>query len=224
MSAHIIDSIFFKDLYGTETMRLVFDDLNLLQKWLDVEVALATAEAEIGLIPACAAEEIARRARAEALDTGRIKQLIDETVHPIVPLIRVLAETCGDDAGEYIHWGATTQDIMDTANVLQLKEAIVILEDRLKTLVDALTTLAVKHRDTVMAGRTHGQQALPITFGFKVAVWLAEVQRHQQRLAECKPRLLVGQFAGAVGTLASVPEHGLQIQQRMMQILVSACR
>jgi len=219
MSAHIIDSIFFKDLYGTEAMRLVFDDLNLLQKWLDVEVALATAEAEIGLIPAYAAEEIIHCARAEALDTGRIKQLIDQTVHPIVPLIRVLAETCAGDAGEYIHWGATTQDIMDTANVLQLKEAIAILEDRLKTWVDALTTLAVKHRDTIMAGRTHGQQALPITFGFKVAVWLAEVQRHQQRLAECKPRLLVGQFAGAAGTLASVPEHGLQIQQRMMQIL-----
>jgi 3-carboxy-cis,cis-muconate cycloisomerase len=219
LPAHIIDSIFFKDLYGTAAMRAVFDDLSLLQKWLDVEVALAQVEAELGLIPAYAAAEIARRARAETLDTQRIKALIDQTVHPIVPLIRILAEACADDAGEYIHWGATTQDIMDTAIVLQLKEAAGILENRLTHLVELLTGLAVQHRDTVMAGRTHGQQAVPITFGFKAAVWLAEIQRHQQRLAECKPRLLVGQFAGAAGTLASVTEQGLQIQQRLMDRL-----
>jgi 3-carboxy-cis,cis-muconate cycloisomerase len=219
LPAHIIDSIFFKDLYGTAAMRAVFDDLSLLQKWLDVEVALAQAEAELGLIPAYAAAEIARRARAETLDTQRIKALIDQTVHPIVPLIRVLAEACAGDAGEYIHWGATTQDIMDTAIVLQLKEATGILENRLAQLIELLSGLAVEHRDTIMAGRTHGQQALPITFGFKAAVWLAEIQRHQQRLAECKPRLLVGQFGGAVGTLASVTEQGLQIQQRLMDSL-----
>lgn len=219
MAAHIIDSLFFKDLYGTEAMCSIFDDQALLQKWLDVEVALAQAEAEIGLIPADAAAEITRRAHAENLDSQRLKKLIDQTVHPIVPLIRALAEICSGDAGEYIHWGATTQDIMDTAIVLQLKEAITLLEGRLADLVKSLGELALTHRDTVMAGRTHGQQALPITFGFKVAVWLAELQRHQQRLAECRPRLLVGQFAGAAGTLASVSEHGLQIQARMMQIL-----
>jgi 3-carboxy-cis,cis-muconate cycloisomerase len=219
MPSQIIDSIFFKDLYGTDEMRAVFDDLNLLQKWLDVEVALAQAEAEIGLIPATAAEEIARRARAQDLDTARIKQLIDQTVHPIVPLIRVLADACDGDAGEYIHWGATTQDIMDTANVLQVKAATAIIERRLDRLTQVLTDLAVKHRDTVMAGRTHGQQALPITFGFKVAVWLAEIQRHRKRLEQAKPRVLVGQFAGAVGTLASVSEQGLEIQKRMMRRL-----
>lgn len=219
MSSHIIDSIFLKDLYGTPEMRAVFDDLHLLQKWLDAEVALAQAEAELGVIPAYAAEEIARRARAEMLDTARIKQLVDQTVHPIVPVIRVLKESCQGNAGEYIHWGATTQDIMDTAMILQVKEAIAIIESRLAALVEALTALAIRHRDTPMAGRTHGQQALPITFGYKVAVWLAEVQRHQERLAQCKPRVLVGQFGGAVGTLASVPEQGLQIQQGMMQRL-----
>ncbi len=219
MPSHIIDSIFLKDLYGTAEMRAVFDDLSLLQKWLDTEVALAQAEAEVGLIPASAAAEIARRARADRLDTARIKQLIDQTVHPIVPLIRVLAEACDGDAGEYIHWGATTQDIMDTALVLQVKETIAILEGRLLALTEALARSAVEHRDTVMAGRTHGQQALPITFGFKAAVWLAEIQRHRERLAQCKPRVLVGQFAGAVGTLASVSEYGLHIQRRMMEIL-----
>jgi len=216
MPSHILDSAFLKDLYGTAEMRAVFDDMSLLQKWLDTEVALAQAEAEIGVIPAYAAEEITRRARADQLDTVRIKQLVDQTVHPIVPLIRVLKEACDGDAGEYIHWGATTQDIMDTAMVLQVKEAIAILGPRLGALIDALTALAIRHRDTSMAGRTHGQQALPITFGYKVAVWLAEVQRHRKRLEQCKPRVLVGEFGGAVGTLASVAEHGLEIQQGMM--------
>ena len=219
MPSHIIDSAFLKDLYGTAEMRAVFDDMNLLQKWLDSEVALAQAEAELSVIPAYAGEEIARRARADQLDLGRLKELIDQTVHPIVPVIRVLKDACAGDAGEYIHWGATTQDIMDTAMVLQVRDAIAILEPRLAALAESLCALAAQYRDTPMAGRTHGQQALPITFGYKVAVWLAEIQRHRARLADCKPRVLVGQFGGAVGTLASVSEHGLQIQQAMMRRL-----
>lgn len=219
MSAHIIDSHMFRDLYGTERMRVVFDDRQLVQKWLDAEVALAQAEAELGVIPAFAADEIARRARADGLDFERIKAGIDQTVHPLMPVIRLLAEICEGDAGEYLHWGATTQDIMDTANVLQVKDAIAILESALAELCAVACELAVRHRDTVMAGRTHGQQALPITFGFKVAVWLAELQRHRARLEQCKPRVLVGQFSGAVGTLASVSAHGLEIQQRMMERL-----
>lgn len=216
MPSNITDSTFLKDLYGTAEMRAVFDDTHLLQRWLDVEVALAQAEAELGVIPVEAADEITRKGRAELMDTARIKQLVDQTVHPIVPLIRVFAAVCEGGAGEYIHWGATTQDIMDTANVLQLKQAAVIVERRLASLSDALAELARLHRDTLMAGRTHGQQALPITFGFKVAVWLAELLRHQERLSQCKPRVLVGQFAGAAGTLASVGEQGLQIQSRLM--------
>jgi len=216
MTSHILDSRFLGDLYGTPEMRAVFDDLHLLQKWLDVEAALARAQADLGLIPAPAAEEIARRAVAEQLDLTRLKQLVDQTVHPIVPVIRVLQQACQGDAGEYIHWGATTQDIMDTALVLQIKEAVAILERRLAELARVLRELACKHRDTPMAGRTHGQQALPITFGYKVAVWLAELERHRGRLEACKPRLLVGQLGGAVGTLASVAEHGLQIQAGMM--------
>jgi len=216
MPSTLIDSIFFKDLYGTDEMRAVFSDLSLLQKWLDAEVALAQAEAELGLIPAWAADEIARKGRAELLDTAAIKRGIDQTVHPIVPMIRAFDAVCENGAGEFIHWGATTQDIMDTASVLQVKAAIGIFEPRLSRLADALADLAAQHRDTAMPGRTHGQHALPITFGFKLAQWLAEVMRHQERLTQLKPRALVGQFAGAAGTLASVAEHGFEIQRRMM--------
>ena len=154
-----------------------------------------------------------------SLDASRMKQLIDQTVHPIVPLIRVLQDACSGDAGEYIHWGATTQDIMDTAMILQAQEAAAILDNRLAGLSAALGHLASAHRDTIMPGRTHGQQALPVTFGYKAAVWLAEVERHRQRLLQCRPRLLVGQLGGAVGTLASLGEQGFQVQQRMMEIL-----
>lgn len=216
MPSTLIDSIFFKDLYGTDEMRAVFGDMSLLQKWLDAEVALAQAEAELGLIPVWAADEIARKGRAELLDTAAIKRGVDQTVHPIVPIIRAFDTVCERGAGEFIHWGATTQDIMDTASVLQVKAAVAIFEPRLCRLADALAGLAAQHRDTLMPGRTHGQHALPITFGFKLAQWLAEIMRHQERLAQLRPRLLVGQFAGAAGTLASVAEHGFEIQRRMM--------
>ena len=219
MASHILDSQFLKDLYGTPEMRAVFDDMHLLQKWLDAEVALAQAEAELGIIPEAAAAEITRCARAGQLDLPRLKQLIDQTVHPIVPVIRVLQQACSGDAGEYIHWGATTQDIMDTGMILQIKEAIAIFEERLASFAVVLSESALKYRDLLMAGRTHGQQALPVTLGYKIAVWLAEVDRHRTRLAQIKPRVLVGEFGGAVGTLASVTASGLQIQQGMMERL-----
>lgn len=223
MPSSILDSAFLKDLYGTEQMRAVFDDIALLQKWLDVEVALAEAEAEIGVIPASAAAVIRRAARAENIDVLRMKQWVDHTLHPIVPLIRLLKEACehiGEPeaaaAGEFIHWGATTQDIMDTALVLQIKDALSIFEQRIADISAALAVLARAHRDTLMAGRTHGQHALPITFGYKAAIWLDELRRHAARLRECKPRVLVGQFGGAAGTLAGVGERGIQIRAGMM--------
>ncbi|MFQ3566671.1 MAG: adenylosuccinate lyase [Aggregatilineales bacterium] len=219
MPAHVIDSIFYKDLYGSAAMRAVWDDLNLLQKWLDFEAALARAEAQVGLVPAEAAAEITRQARAELMDTDAIKRGVDKTVHPLVAVIWQLAERCDGDAGRYVHWGATTQDVMDTAIILQIKEAYPLFEQALDNLIAALARLAQTHRDTPMAGRTHGQQALPITFGYKVAVWLAEMLRHRTRLAECKPRVLIGEFGGAVGTLASVAAHGLEIQRLLMQEL-----
>lgn len=216
MGAHVIDSALFKDMYGTDELRQLFSNQNLLQCWLDVEAALARAEAEVGLIPQEAAAEITAKAQAHLLDIEALKHGIDQTTHELVPVVRQLAALCRGDAGRYVHWGATTQDITDTGLVLQLKAAHAIILRDLQILADTLRALARRERDTLLAGRTHGQHGPPITFGFKVAVWLAEVQRHIVRMEECRPRVLVGQFAGAVGTLASVGEQGFQIQRLMM--------
>ena len=172
MPSHITDSIFLKDLYGTDEMRAVFDDRALLQKWLDVEVALAQAEAELGIVPQAAADEITERGRAEWIDATWMKREIDHTLHPIVPLIRAFKSICSPAAGEWIHYGATTQDIMDSAVVLQLRDATAIFEKRIFQIDAVLVEIARAHRDTIMPGRTHGQHALPITFGYKVAIWI----------------------------------------------------
>jgi adenylosuccinate lyase len=211
--------VYFRDLYGSAVMRGIFDDHARLQKWLDYEAALARAQARVGLIPAAAAAEISAQARAEYLDDARIKAGIDKTVHPLVAVIWQLSERCAGEAGGYVHWGATTQDVMDTALILHLKEAWGPLEQALTALIAAGQHLAITYRDSVMAGRTHGQQALPITFGFKAAVWAAELKRHQARLAACRSRVLVGEFGGAVGTLASVADQGLAIQAALMDEL-----
>src|SRR5258708_6234099 len=148
MPSQVIDSIFFRDLYGTTAMRAIFDDMTLLQKWLDFEAALARAEAQVGIVPAEAAEEITRKAVAANFDTDAIKRGIDKTVHPLVSLIRQFSELCDGDAGGYVHWGATTQDVMDTALVLQIKDAYPLFEDSLDQLVAARGTLARTYRDT----------------------------------------------------------------------------
>jgi 3-carboxy-cis,cis-muconate cycloisomerase len=216
MSSHVIDSHFFKDLYGSAPMRHVWEDDQRLQAWLDFEAALAHAEAEVGLIPAAAAAEIGLKAQAARFDKDAIKQGMDKTAHPLVAVIWQLAALCEGDAGRYVHWGATTQDVMDTGLVLQIKAALALFTADLTTLTTTLADLALRYRDQPMAGRTHGQHALPITFGFKIAVWLAEVRRHQERLAQTAPRVLVGQFGGAVGTLAGVTAHGMAITTRLM--------
>ncbi|HEX4298101.1 MAG TPA: adenylosuccinate lyase [Devosia sp.] len=216
MSSHVIDSRFLRDLYGTEAMRRIWSDEQLLQRWLDYEAALARAEAKVGLVPADAAAEITRKCRAELFDLDAIKTGIDRTVHPLVPVIWQLSALCEGEAGGYVHWGATTQDVTDTALILQLRDAIAEIEATLGTLTHILAALARTYRETPMAGRTHGQQALPITFGFKVAIWLAECLRHSERLAACKPRLLVGEFGGAVGTLAGIADQGMAVSRALM--------
>ena len=214
--SHVLDSRIYRDMFGTVEMREIFSDQALVQAWLDVEVALARAQAAVGIIPARAAEEIARHARAEHIELEALKQQTEVVGYPILPLIRILASRCADGAGEFIHWGATTQDIMDTATVLQLRRAHRILTRALADLLGTAADLAARYRDTPMAGRTHGQQALPITFGFKAAVWVAELARHRERLHAIAPRLFVGQLAGAAGTLASLGPDGLAVQERMM--------
>lgn len=204
MGAYVMDSELFGDQFSTPEMREIFSDRTTVQKWLDVEVALARAEAEVGLIPTEAAKEISRISNAAFYDLADMKAEMDRTSHPIVPLVRAMDEKCTGDAGGYLHWGATTQDVMDTGQILQMKDAWVVIVEEVSVLVDNLIRLAREHKTTPMAGRTHGQQAQPITFGYKVAIWLDEVRRHQGRMVAAAERVFVGQFSGAVGSMAAI--------------------
>lgn len=214
----VIDSILFRDAFGTPAMRAVFSDHSLVGRYIEVEVALARAEGRCGVIPEAAAVAIASGSRLDRIDFDRMRADTDIVGYPILPLVHQLASLCGD-AGGYLHWGATTQDIMDTANVLQIRAALDLVDADLRDLRRLLADLAKKHRDTPMAGRTHLQQALPITFGYKVAIWLAMFDRHQQRLAQLRERVLVVEFAGAAGTLASLGDKGLQVQEALAEEL-----
>ncbi len=216
MPSHVIDSLLLKEMYGSDELRQVFTDENMVQCWLDFEAALARAEVPAGLVPQVAADEITSKARVELIDFPRLKQGIDDATHELVPLIWQLSALCEGDAGGYVHWGATTQDVTDTGLVMQMKQAHAIILADLERLALALAFLARRQRDTIMPGRTHGQHTPPITFGFKVAGWLDEVRRHIVRMREMAPRVFVGQFAGAAGTLASVGAAGVGIQERLL--------
>jgi len=218
MACTVVDSILYRDAFGTPAMRAVFSDHALIQRYIDAEVALAKAEARVGVIPAEAAEVIARESTIDGIDFDRMRAETDIVGYPILPLVHQLVEMCGD-AGRYVHWGATTQDIMDTAVALQMRDALDIIDADIRELRSILADLAVKHRDTPMAGRTHLQQALPVTFGYKVAIWLAMFDRHQQRLAELRPRVTLVEFAGAAGTLASLGTKGFEVQEAMAEEL-----
>lgn len=211
----VIDSVLFRDAFGTAQMREVFSDMSLIDRYIEVEIALAIAEAKCGVIPADAAKEIKEKSKLEKLDFDLLRSETDIVGYPILPLVHQLVKMCGE-AGRYVHWGATTQDIMDTAVVLQVRAGLEIIESDIKELRKILADLSVKYRDTPMAGRTHLQQALPVTFGYKTSIWLAMLDRHQERLNQLKPRVLVGEFAGAAGTLASLGTEGLKVQEAMM--------
>lgn len=199
-------------------MLKVFEEENRIQKLLDVEAALALSHAEVGNIPWKDAEKIAAMASTQHVKVERVKAIEKEIKHDIASLVRALAEVCGA-SGAYVHLGATSYDIVDTANALQLKDALEIIEKKLITLKALLQKQAAAHKETVMIGRTHGQHALPITLGFKFAVWGYEVQRHIERLNECKKRVLAGKMSGAVGTQAGLGEHAERIQQLVMKRL-----
>ncbi|MEM2968324.1 MAG: adenylosuccinate lyase [Candidatus Bathyarchaeia archaeon] len=204
--------------YGTPEMLKVFEEETRVQRLLDVEAALALAHAEVGNVPRKDAEKIAAMASTRHVKVERVKAIEKEIKHDIASLVRALAEVCGA-SGAYVHLGATSYDIVDTANALQLKEAVEIIEKRLATLKGLLQKQAAEHKETVMIGRTHGQHALPITLGFKFAVWGYEIQRHIERLNECKKRVLVGKMSGAVGTQAGLGEHAQRIQELVMKRL-----
>ncbi|MES2264851.1 MAG: adenylosuccinate lyase family protein [Pseudomonadota bacterium] len=218
MASTVFDSILFRDSFGTAGMRQVFDDRTLIGKYVEVEVALARAEARCGVIPAAAADEIAARCSVDALDFDLLRHETEIVGYPILPLVHQLAKMCGESGG-FVHWGATTQDIMDTAVVLQVRDALAIVEADIGEVRAILAGLARRYRDTPMAGRTHLQQALPVTFGYKVGVWLSMLDRHEERLDQLRPRVLVGQFAGAAGTLASLGDKGFDVQAALMDEL-----
>lgn len=215
MGTYVIDSALFRDQFGTESMRQIFSDEVTVQRWLDVEAALAKVQGQMGIIPEKASEEIQAKCRIENIDLIELKKEMDRTAHPIVPLLRAMKKACDDDAGEFIHWGATTQDIMDTGTMLQVRDALDQIEASYRALYENARQLARTYRDQVMVGRSHGQHALPITFGFKAAGWAEELRRNFSRLKQMRERILVGQFSGAVGTLAALGDDGLEVQRRL---------
>jgi len=204
--------------YGTTQMLKIFEEETRVQKLLDVEAALALAHAEVGNIPRKDAEKIATMASTKYVKVERVKAIEKEIKHDIASLVRALSEVCGS-SGAYVHLGATSYDIVDTANALQLKDAEAIIEKRLADFEAILKRQAISNKERVMIGRTHGQHALPITLGFKFAVWGYEINRHIERLDECKKRVLVGKVSGAVGTQAGLGEHAEQIQELVMKRL-----
>jgi 3-carboxy-cis,cis-muconate cycloisomerase len=189
-------------------MRAVFSEERRLRAMLDFEVALARVQAALGIVPVSAANAIASAARVDALDRAAIVRGTENVGYPVVPLTKELVRLAGPEAGAYVHWGATTQDVMDTSLVLQLRDAFALLEADLEGLVRALAERAERHRSDVMAGRTHLQHALPMTFGYKCAVWLAPLCEALVALRAARDAALVVQFGGAVGTLASLGDEG----------------
>lgn len=199
-------------------MKPIFEEENRLQKMLDVEAALAWAHAEVGDIPRKDAKKIMEVASTRLVKLGRVKEIESQIRHDVTSVVRALSEVAGSSGG-YVHFGATSQDINDTVTALQLKEAVQVLEKRLNAFESVLLEKAQRYKRTIMIGRTHGQHALPITLGFKFAIWLREDSRHIQRLAQCRERLLVGKMSGAVGTMAGLGPHASKIQELVMQRL-----
>jgi len=196
-------------------IRALFTLENRWQSWLDVEVALARAESELGVIPEDAMREIAAKARLDLMDRARIDEGLRRTAHPLVPLIWELSRLCGGDAGRYVHWGATTQNIVQTGDLLILRQAHAIFLGQIAGVLRDMADLADRTRDMALPGRTHGQHAVPATFGFKVGVWIDEFSRHVERLRGAEPRIFRAMLGGAAGTFASFDGKGPEIQARM---------
>ncbi|MDD1753159.1 MAG: adenylosuccinate lyase, partial [Methanotrichaceae archaeon] len=210
MAIHPID---FR--YGTPEMKRIWEEDFRLKCLFSVEAALAAAEEGVGLISKGAADDIAKA--AEAASPARVKQIEDEIGHDMMAVVLAMTEVCR--SGEWIHLGATSNDILDTATGLQIKEALEILEVSLKRLLEILLKRSMETRNLVCAGRTHGQIAVPTTYGLRFAIWASEVARHIDRLRELRPRAAVGKISGAVGTQAAFGLKGIEIQNRVMELL-----
>ena len=212
MASTIIDSAIFQGIFSSDAMRQVWSDENRTQKYLDIEAALARVQARLGLIPQEAADEIVSHCHLDQIDMLELRAQTERIGYPILGVVSQLNALCRDKLGEYCHWGATTQDITDTATVLQIREALALVDADLAAISNALAELARKHRLTPMIGRSNLQQAIPVTFGYKMAGLLSAIERHRTRLTQLRPRVLVGEFAGAAGTLASLVTGAMETQ------------
>ena len=213
MAVHPIDY-----RYGSDEMKRIFEEEARLNYLLKVEAAVARANAEFGNIPMEAALEIEKKASPDFVRLERVKEIEAEIKHDLMAVVKALSEVCGE-AGKYVHFGATSYDVVDTANALQFKEAIAIVKKDLEEVASILKELAEKHKSLVAVGRTHGQHATPITYGLKFAVYYAEIKRNIQRLKEAEKRIIAGKLSGAVGTYAALGEKGFEIEKRVMEIL-----
>jgi len=211
LRSHIVDSRFYRSGYSTDESRRIFCDFRRLQRWLDVEMALATSQASLGMIPLSAAEELGQTALLSQFDLHEISSTIKSSGHSLIPLLSAWQKVASPESAGYIHYGATTQDIQDTAQSLEIKDILAIVERDLCLVIQELIGLARRTRNLVIVGRSHGQHALPTTLGLKVAVWLDEMIRNGERLKECKKRVLVSQLFGGVGTMAAFRGQGLEL-------------
>ena len=205
-------------LHAMATPRNIFSRDRLWQSWLDVEAALAVTQAELGIIPGWAAETISKHATLDSLDRDALEAAVRATRAPILALARVLSDACGE-AGAYVHWGATTQNIMTTGRLLLLKQVHRAILGHLAGALDRLATLARDHAATPMAGRTNRRHALPMSFGFKVAGWIEELTRAEARLAEAEPRVFSLAFGGALGPMHSFGAEGRELTKRLSERL-----
>lgn len=219
MKTSVFDMDLLKNSWSTKEMREIFCEHSRIQAWLDTEAALAKAQAKLNIIPKEAALEIEKKSNVESLDMDFIMAEFAKTKHPLVPTIRGLEKACDNNHGEFVHFGVTTQDIIDTGLVLQFKQGLQLIKKDLKNIAQLLKNLAKEHKDTVMMGRTLSLQALPITFGHKVAIWLSELCRQYDRVLECEKRLYVGSIVGAVGTKASLSEHCDEVEELTLKYL-----
>ena len=202
--------------YGRPKMKGIFEEEARLQRLLDVEAALARAESKVGLVPREAAAEITKKATTKHVTVKRVEELERQTRHDLMAVVLALTEACTGEAGNYVHLGATSNDIQDSATAIQLREAIRVIDEGLAGLIDAFADIAAKHKKTIMLGRTHGQAAVPITFGLKMAVFASEVARQRDRLREATPRVVVGKMSGAVGTGAAFGPRAMDIQSSVL--------
>lgn len=213
MPALVTNSKIWGEMFGTKEMHQVFSDERTIQLYLDVEAALARSQSKLGIIPEEAGKKITQASKLELIDWEKLEKRTTIVGYPILPLVEQLSSAVKDGYGQYCHWGATTQDIMDTADVLQIREGLELLTSDLNGIADALVKIIKEHIETPMAGRTHLQHALPVSFGYKAATWLSGIDRHIKRLEEIKSRIFNLSFFGAAGTLASLgEENGLNTQ------------